>query len=89
MIKAPRLEARRARLAWSSSEKSSVILRKGVVIGDAVDPVLDSTGREVQREQPTVDLDTLSMGMCDHFRVAVERGTHSVRIGRAIFGHLA
>ena len=89
MIKAPRLEARRARSAWSSSEKSSVILRKGVVIGDAVDPVLDETGREVQREQPTVDLDTLLTGMCDDFRAAVEEGTYSVRMSRAIFGYLA
>ena len=39
----------------------------------------------LQREQPTVDLDTLSMGMSDDFRVAVEEGATSVRIGRAIF----
>jgi pyridoxal phosphate enzyme (YggS family) len=43
----------------------------------------------MQREHPTVDLDTLSMGMSDDFRVAVEEGATSVRIGRAIFGHLA
>jgi PLP dependent protein len=43
----------------------------------------------LQQEQPTVDLDTLSMGMSDDFRVAIEEGATSVRIGRAIFGHLA
>ena len=39
----------------------------------------------LQRQQPTVDLDTLSMGMSDDFRVAIEEGATSVRIGRAIF----
>jgi len=43
----------------------------------------------VQRAQPTVDLGTLSMGVSDDFRVAIEDGSTSVRIGRAIFGHLA
>jgi hypothetical protein len=62
---------------------------EGVVDGDAVDPVLDWTGLDGQRTQPTVDLDTLSMGMSDDFRVAIEEGATSVRIGRAIFGHLA
>jgi pyridoxal phosphate enzyme (YggS family) len=38
-----------------------------------------------QREHPTVDLDTLSMGMSDDFRVAIEEGATSIRIGRAIF----
>jgi uncharacterized pyridoxal phosphate-containing UPF0001 family protein len=42
-----------------------------------------------EREQPTVELDTLPMGMSDDFRVAIEEGTTSVRIGRAIFGNLA
>jgi hypothetical protein len=60
LIKAPRLEARRARLAWSSSGRSPVIWEK-----------------------------KSSMAMSDDFRVAVEKGTHSVRISRAIFGHLA
>jgi pyridoxal phosphate enzyme (YggS family) len=43
----------------------------------------------LQREHPTVDLDTLSMGMSDDFHVAIEEGATSVRIGRAIFeeGH--
>jgi PLP dependent protein len=39
----------------------------------------------LQREQPTVNFDTLSMGMSDDFRVAIEEGATSVRIGRAIF----
>ncbi|MDF2759259.1 MAG: alanine racemase domain protein [Thermomicrobiales bacterium] len=39
----------------------------------------------LQRQQPTVDLDTLSMGMSDDFRVAIVEGATSVRIGRAIF----
>jgi pyridoxal phosphate enzyme (YggS family) len=43
----------------------------------------------LQRDFPTVDLDTLSMGMSDDFPVAIEEGATSVRIGRAIFGHLA
>jgi PLP dependent protein len=41
----------------------------------------------LQREQPAVDLGTLSMGMSDDFPVAIEEGATSVRIGRAIFGH--
>jgi pyridoxal phosphate enzyme (YggS family) len=39
----------------------------------------------LQREHPMVDLGTLSMGMSDDFRVAIEEGATSVRIGRAIF----
>jgi PLP dependent protein len=39
----------------------------------------------LQREHPTVDLAILSMGMSDDFRVAIEEGATSVRIGRAIF----
>src|SRR5829696_3252516 len=39
----------------------------------------------LQREQPGGDLDTLSMGMSDDFRVAIEEGATAVRIGRAIF----
>ena len=41
----------------------------------------------LQREQPAVNLGTLSMGMSDDFRVAIEEGATSVRIGRAIFGY--
>jgi uncharacterized pyridoxal phosphate-containing UPF0001 family protein len=43
----------------------------------------------VQREQLTLDLDTLSMGVSDDFRVAIEEDSTSVRISRTIFGHLA
>jgi uncharacterized pyridoxal phosphate-containing UPF0001 family protein len=43
----------------------------------------------LQREQPAVDLGTLSMGMSDDFRVAIQEGATSVRIGRAIFGHFS
>ena len=39
----------------------------------------------LQRDHLTVDLEILSMGMSDDFRVAIEEGATSVRIGRAIF----
>ena len=42
----------------------------------------------IQQEQPAVDLGILSMGMSDDFRVAIEEGATSVRIGRAIFGRV-
>ena len=66
-----------------------MIFGKGVVVGDAVDPVLDEAGLEVQWEGPRVDLDPRSMGMIDDIRVGVEKSAASVRIGRAIFGYLA
>jgi pyridoxal phosphate enzyme (YggS family) len=37
-------------------------------------------------EFPAADLSTLSMGMSNDFRVAIEEGATTVRIGRAIFG---
>ena len=40
----------------------------------------------LQREYRGVELATLSMGMSDDYRVAIEEGATSVRIGRAIFG---
>jgi len=43
----------------------------------------------LQREHPTVNLDILSMGMSDDFRVAIEEGATSVRIWRAIFQDLS
>jgi len=55
-------------------------------------PVFSSLRRlrdALQREHPTIDLGTLSMGMSDDFRVAIEEGATSIRIGRAIFGQLA
>jgi len=51
--------------------------------------MIDETGLEVLREQPRIDVNTPSMAMCDDFRAAVEEGTHSVRMSRAIFGYLA
>ncbi|NLK00650.1 MAG: YggS family pyridoxal phosphate-dependent enzyme [Clostridia bacterium] len=35
---------------------------------------------------PSVDMDYLSMGMTNDFRIAVEEGANLLRIGRAIFG---
>jgi uncharacterized pyridoxal phosphate-containing UPF0001 family protein len=40
----------------------------------------------LQARHPEVDLSELSMGMSNDFRVAIEEGATSVRIGRAIFG---
>jgi pyridoxal phosphate enzyme (YggS family) len=40
----------------------------------------------LQSDFPGHDLGTLSMGMSDDFRVAIEEGASSVRLGRAIFG---
>ncbi|TLM98256.1 MAG: YggS family pyridoxal phosphate-dependent enzyme, partial [Actinobacteria bacterium] len=44
--------------------------------------------RDSLREMPLngVELDELSMGMTNDFRVAVEEGSTIVRVGRAIFG---
>jgi len=41
---------------------------------------------ELQRKKPEADLATLSMGMSNDYRVAIEEGATAVRIGRAIFG---
>jgi uncharacterized pyridoxal phosphate-containing UPF0001 family protein len=68
-------------VTWDSGEE--------VLDGDAFDAMIDETGLEVPGEQPTVDLDTLLTGMCDDFRAAVEEGTYSVLMSRAIFGYLA
>jgi hypothetical protein len=44
--------------------------------------------RDSLREMPLngVELDELSMGMTNDFKVAVEEGATLVRIGRALFG---
>ena len=44
--------------------------------------------RDSLREMPlnSVELDELSMGMSNDFRVAVEEGSTMVRVGRALFG---
>jgi pyridoxal phosphate enzyme (YggS family) len=47
---------------------------------------LRTLGEALQRQHQDVDLHTLSMGMSNDFRVAIEEGATSVRIGRAIFG---
>jgi pyridoxal phosphate enzyme (YggS family) len=42
---------------------------------------------EISRERiPTVSMKTLSMGMSDSYRVAVEEGATMIRIGTALFG---
>lgn len=38
------------------------------------------------KNTPGTEMDFLSMGMTDDFRIAVEEGANMVRIGRAIFG---
>lgn len=40
----------------------------------------------LRRRHPDVEFQTLSMGMSNDFRVAIEEGATAVRIGRAIFG---
>jgi pyridoxal phosphate enzyme (YggS family) len=42
--------------------------------------------RLAARQQPSVNLDVLSMGMSHDFEVAIEEGSSCVRIGTAIFG---
>ncbi len=41
---------------------------------------------DLARDFPSADLSTLSMGMSNDFRIAIEEGATTVRIGRAIFG---
>jgi uncharacterized pyridoxal phosphate-containing UPF0001 family protein len=56
---------------------------------EAVRPVFAGLRKlrdDLQRQQPTVELSTLSMGMSNDFAVAIEEGATQVRIGRAIFG---
>jgi hypothetical protein len=86
----------RSKTRSSSSEVGLVPLREvtrdlgeGVGDRDVVDLLVDSTGLEVEREQLTLDLDTLSMGMSVDFRVAVKEDAHPVRISRTIIGRLA
>jgi PLP dependent protein len=40
----------------------------------------------LQREFPTADLQTLSMGMSNDYEAAIAEGATAVRIGRALFG---
>jgi len=41
---------------------------------------------QLRRHYPELPLDTLSMGMSNDFRIAIEEGSNLVRIGTAIFG---
>jgi len=41
---------------------------------------------QLRRRYPELPLDTLSMGMSNDFRIAIEEGSSLVRIGTAIFG---
>ena len=82
------------RLARSSWLRPRGLMTIAPLVADAEEtrPVFSALRRlrdALQREQPAIDLETLSMGMSDDFRVAIEEGATSVRIGRAIFGHLA
>jgi PLP dependent protein len=48
---------------------------------------LRDLGRKIAaRRLPSVNMDTLSMGMSHDFEVAIEEGSTSVRVGTAIFG---
>jgi PLP dependent protein len=56
---------------------------------EAVRPVFAGLRKlrdDLQRQQPMVELSTLSMGMSNDFAIAIEEGATQVRIGRAIFG---
>jgi pyridoxal phosphate enzyme (YggS family) len=56
---------------------------------EAVRPVFAGLRKlrdDLQRQHPSVDLATLSMGMSNDFAVAIAEGATQVRIGRAIFG---
>jgi PLP dependent protein len=82
------------RLARSSWLRPRGLMTIAPLVVDAEEtrPVFSALRRlrdALQREQAAIDLETLSMGMSDDFRVAIEEGATSVRIGRAIFGHLA
>ncbi len=60
-----------------------------VANAEAVRPIftrLRELRDDLQRDYPSLQLDTLSMGMSNDFNVAIEEGATSVRIGRAIFG---
>ena len=78
------------RLARSSWLRPRGLMTIAPLVADSEEtrPIFSALRRlrdALQREQPTVNLDTLSMGMSDDFRVAIEEGATSIRIGRAIF----
>lgn len=80
-----------ARLAQSPALTPQGLMTMAPFFADPEDarPVfagLRTIQRELERQIPAADLHTLSMGMTNDFRVAIEEGATSVRIGRAIFG---
>jgi uncharacterized pyridoxal phosphate-containing UPF0001 family protein len=46
----------------------------------------DLFDRYDDHDNPSVELEALSMGMTNDFEVAIEEGATHLRIGRAIFG---
>ncbi|MBU1076137.1 MAG: YggS family pyridoxal phosphate-dependent enzyme [Spirochaetes bacterium] len=48
--------------------------------------VLRDKYQEATAKFPQLEMDTLSMGMTDDFKVAIECGSNMIRIGRKIFG---
>jgi pyridoxal phosphate enzyme (YggS family) len=84
---APQLMERLVRSPWL---QPSGLMTMAPLVADAEEARSVFSGLRalrdaLQREHPAVDLGTLSMGMSDDFRVAIEEGATSVRIGRAIF----
>ena len=85
---APRIMEQLARSSWLSP-RGLMAMAPLVDDPDDVRPVfaaLRELRNALQRHHPTLDLDTLSMGMSNDFAVAIAEGATSVRIGRAIFG---
>jgi pyridoxal phosphate enzyme (YggS family) len=85
---APELVARLVRSPWLLP-RGLMTMAPLVADPEEVRPVfaaLRELSERLRRDHPGVDLSTLSMGMSNDFRVAVEEGATSVRIGRAIFG---
>jgi PLP dependent protein len=84
---APRLMERLVRSPWL---RPRGLMTMAPLVADAEEtrPVfsgLRALRDALQREHPAADLSTLSMGMSDDFRVAIEEGATSIRVGRAIF----
>ena len=68
---------RRILLAWASSRESP---------GSKSFVSLRDASEKLQKEFPSFDLTTLSMGMSADYKIAIEEGSTEVRIGTAIFG---
>jgi pyridoxal phosphate enzyme (YggS family) len=85
---APELMARLARSPWLTP-RGLMTIAPLVADPEEVRPVfagLRNLRDTLQREHPTTDISTLSMGMSNDYRVAIAAGATTVRIGRAIFG---